>query len=121
MTQVQGIMKGEPDPTKVVLPNVPNPNNPNDPRNPGYREKALMKRNLMIGAGILLLIGLVMSIKKYPKATIGTIATLFLLLYFFMPNWFSGGGSRFQQWMHRNDKIKGGGPTMAGRPVMSNA
>jgi len=103
-------MKGEPSPVGVILPN---PNNPADPRNPGYREKALMKRNLMIGGLILLFIGLALMIKKYPKATLGTIAVLFLFVYFFVgilqP-------SRFQQWMHRNDAPKGG-TTMAGRPV----
>ena len=38
----------------------------------------------MIGGGIILLVGLGLMIKKYPKATIGSAAILFVLAYFFL-------------------------------------
>ena len=69
------------------------------------KSQNLMNRNLMIGGGIILLVGLGLMIKKYPKATIGSAAILFVLAYFFLGIM---GPSRYQQWIHRNDGLKVG-------------
>jgi hypothetical protein len=67
------------------------------------KSQNLMRRNLMIGGGIILLVGLGLMIKKYPKATIGSAAILFVLAYFFLGIM---GPSRYQQWKNRNQQPK---------------
>lgn len=75
-----------------------------DPRNPDYQSKARTKKVLMIGFIIMALVGLVLVGRKHPKATIGTIAGLFIALYLFMPQF--DGPSRFKRWTSGNQYTK---------------
>lgn len=63
-----------------------------------FRDKQSMNKKIGIAIGILVLIGLIMIARKYPKATFGIIGILLIYVYFFVgflqP-------SRYQQWKNR--------------------
>ena len=60
-----------------------------------FRDKQSMNKKIGIGIGILVLIGLIMVGRKFPKATIGIIGALLLYVYFFVGFL---GPSRYSQW-----------------------
>jgi hypothetical protein len=64
-----------------------------------FRDKKSMQNKIGIGVGILVLIGLIMVGRKYPKATIGIIAILYLYAFIFVGFW---GPSRYQQWINKD-------------------
>lgn len=68
-----------------------------------FRDKQSMNKKIGIAIGILVLIGLIMIARKYPKATFGIIGILLVYIYFFV-GFMSP--SRYQQWKNRQSTPK---------------
>jgi len=68
-----------------------------------FRDKQAMQKKIGWVIGIIILIGLIMLARKYPKATFGGIGVLLVYVYFFVGFW---GPSRYQRWKGR-DSVKG--------------
>ncbi len=68
-----------------------------------FKDKQSMKKKIGIGIGILVLIGLIMVARKYPKVTFGIIGILLVYVYFFVGFW---SPSRYQQWKNRSVNLE---------------
>lgn len=68
-----------------------------------FKDKQSMNKKIGIGIGILVLIGLIMVARKYPKVTFGIIGILLVYVYFFV-GFLSP--SRYQQWKNRSVNSK---------------
>lgn len=89
-------------PGGTVAPPLAEPRNPN----PNWQQKAMIRKVMLFGGIVLLIVGGIYLIKNKPKLAggiTGMLVLLFVFVYFFVGIW---GPSRYQQWKDRNN-VKG--------------